>query len=142
MPITDKGLEYDIPPEYKAMITKAFLQTLKYEVKVVFAKDDSDPRWYEEETWIYLAGTGGWNIAFHKATKLHKLDALADYYDTLEWYDSDMFDSDIIDLALLHNVIAPMPLVTPWEMFKGHIKYGWWFFEVDLKRFLSWFKKK
>lgn len=144
MPITENGFEYTIPDQYKEMITKSFLQTLKYELKIIFPQSAHDLD--NEEPWIYLSSTGGWYDAFIKATKLHKLDRLAEYYDSLPWYDSDMFDSDVIDLALLYNVIDPMTMPTFPQIVWARINERWILRYYHFEKFVDWvkllFKKK
>jgi len=149
MPITDEGtIEYSIPEEYKAMITKSFLQTLRYGLQKHLGKGTygSNLGYNDEETWVYASGSYGWQMAFTEAAKLHKLDELLSYYDSLDWYDSDRFDGDIIDLAVFYNVITPMPPVTRWEILWSRINWTWQLREYYFLRFTGWikslFKKK
>lgn len=148
MPVTENGIEYTIPNYYKQMITKSFLQTLKYELKIVFSKNlvIEDFLFNNEEDWINLSSTGGWGTAFRDAAKLHKLEDLVLYYNSLPWYDSDMFDSDIIDLALLYNVIDPMIMPTFSQILRERIHYQWLLRDYYFTLIIDWikalFKKK
>ena len=42
-------------------------------------------------------GTGGWAEAFKQTCKKLSMLWLWDYYRSLEWYDSDLFDGEIAD---------------------------------------------
>lgn len=63
---------------------------------------------FEYETqWVYMSGTGGWNDCLKKASEIycHKVYKL---YDILDWAESDLFDSWLIDCALLFEFCKPM----------------------------------
>ena len=45
----------------------------------------------------FFAGSFGWNMAIRKSCQDMDLQWLKDFYINLEWYDSDLFDSEIAD---------------------------------------------
>jgi hypothetical protein len=102
MPITDNGFEYDMPEKYKQMITADFLQTMKDELKKEFQDYSFDV--YQE--WEHVMFTSAWYDSFKTSAARYGLKELNDYYSSLEWHDSDMFDSDLIDLAEAKGIIT------------------------------------
>ncbi|NCD01244.1 hypothetical protein EOL94_04085 [bacterium] len=104
MPTSENESRYTIPDKYKSIISKEFLQILKRELKLFFAEFPFE----NEEDWINLSSTGGWFKSFEKATQETGLHELKTYYNSLEWEDSDLFESDIIDIALEYKIISPL----------------------------------
>lgn len=45
----------------------------------------------------YIGGTAGWNTAFKRACENLDIQWLYDYYNKLSWWDSDLFDDNIIN---------------------------------------------
>lgn len=71
-------------------------------VNVLKTSDDG------ESPLFYISGTSGWNAALRMTCKKLDLSDLWDWYDKLEWYDSDDFDGELVDLLVskLINVEA------------------------------------
>ena len=98
MPIIEKDgdvcLEYHIPEDIKSAIPEDFylvflgfiLGILGMPVKIEIG-----------EYLCYMGGTAGWYKAFNRSCRLLNLPWLKEYYDGLEWYDSDLFDGEIAD---------------------------------------------
>ena len=47
---------------------------------------------------LYISGSGGWNMALEMACRKLNMDWMLDWYDKLEWYDSDDFDCELVEL--------------------------------------------
>ena len=63
---------------------------------------------FEYETqWVYMSGTGGWNNCLKKASEIY-CPKVYKLYDILDWAESDLFDSWLIDCALLFEFCKPM----------------------------------
>ena len=54
----------------------------------------------EESPLIYISGTSGWNATLRMTCKKLGLSDLWDWYDKLEWYDSDDFDGELVGLLI------------------------------------------
>ena len=98
MPIMedDKGVyvEYSIPDDIKSRIPDYFYYAMAGELVSVFGPDVLK---YEEEIDDYylFSSTTGWGLAFKMTCKKLDMDWLWEYWRTLEWYDSDIFDGEI-----------------------------------------------
>lgn len=88
--------EYKIPKEILAKFSDDFGKVLASELTLVFGNDIFDK--YEDvdtRQVIFLTSTIGWAKAFMKNCRDFKLIDVLEYYDELEWYDSDTFDDEI-----------------------------------------------
>lgn len=107
MPImSDGSLQYEVPSEYRELITKEFLEHFAHILR--HSSQQVEPTTL---AWNYCAGTFGWYnsmCATIKSMGQHKkeYDEILEYYDGLPWYDSDMFDSELISAALKAGIIA------------------------------------
>lgn len=54
----------------------------------------------EESPLFYIQGTSGWNQALRMACKKLGLSDLWNWYNKLEWYDSDIFDGELVELLI------------------------------------------
>ena len=104
-------VEYVIPEDIDSKIPEAFYPAMAGELCAIFGPrvfekisvveyDEENDEVYMDEDCAYYdlsSSTGGWVEAF-KAT-CEKLDMmwLLEYWNTLEWYDSDIFDGIIED---------------------------------------------
>ena len=92
--------DYKIPEEIANRIPAYFYYAMAGELLSIYGlqlfelrkEDEDDEGYYDLDSSTY-----GWNEAF-KAT-CRKLDMwwLVEYYDTLDWYDGDLFDGEIED---------------------------------------------
>lgn len=86
-------IEYTIPSNIKNLITDDFLNEFLYQLIRITGISSYD---FADEGIEYLSGTCGWDAAFGKACINTENKKLFDYRNSLEWYDSDIFDSEII----------------------------------------------
>lgn len=94
-------LHYKIPNRKKWLLTDDFLRTFKQELDTIFNIIEEDKATYWNR-YNYLESTGGFYEALKTATKKHNIKkAIYDYACKLPWYDSDVFDDDI--LILMHQ---------------------------------------
>lgn len=104
MPVVGNGqgvhIEYNIPDEIKSRIPQCFYSAFAGELCsvfgcTVFEKDESG--FY---SLVYISGTAGWAEALKMTCKKLDMQWLLDYYDSLPWYDSDIFDGEIEDMII------------------------------------------
>lgn len=86
-------IEYTIPSNIKNLITDDFLNEFLYQLIRITGISPYD---FADDGIVYLLGIGGWDTAFGKACINTENKKLFDYRNSLEWYDSDIFDSEII----------------------------------------------
>lgn len=88
--------EYKIPKEILVKFSDDFWKVLADELTKVFSNDIFDK--YEDigtRQIVFLTSTIGWAKAFMKTCRDFKLIDVLEYYNELEWYDSDTFDDEI-----------------------------------------------
>lgn len=106
MPIVeDKNgvhIEYTIPSNIKNLITDDFLNDFLYQLIRITGISPYD---FSDDGIEYLSGTCGWDAAFGKACIDTDNKKLFDYRNSLEWYDSDIFDSEIISILIEKKLI-------------------------------------
>ena len=112
MPITENGtIEYKMPKEIKDRIPHMFYEALFGELVSVcgyemimpdikfLKKGRKDPiKCYTDmliEYLSYCEGTSGYTAAFNQTCAKLSMDWLSEYADSLEWFDSDIFFSEI-----------------------------------------------
>jgi len=107
MPIVKDGdgvcIEYTIPQDIKNLITDDFLKEFrnqlfrihKYYSLGIFAEDGIPMN----------TSTSGWFAAFGKACLLTHKEVLLDYWRTLPWYDSDIFDGELAEMLIERGFI-------------------------------------
>lgn len=88
--------EYTMPQEIKEKFTKEFISDFLNELVIIF---DDKPINYIDEAFAFT-GTVGWDMAFMIACKKHELSEVVEYYHELEWYESDMFDDELVSLMM------------------------------------------
>lgn len=111
MPIDNNGnLSYHIPKEIEAKIPDYFYIAMAGELCSVFGYwifekviDPDDPK--DEGYYDLDSSTAGWYEVFKATCKKLGMDWLLEYYRTLEWYDSDIFDG-IIENRIITNFIV------------------------------------
>lgn len=87
---------YSIPKEIKDKIPDYFYIAMAGELVSIFGEDVLDKYdGYELYAFEYHESTAGWVAAFKATCKKLSMDWLYDYWDKLEWYDSDWFDGEI-----------------------------------------------
>ena len=96
--------EYAIPKEYKKDIDKKFCKKMLQELHIIFKVSLED---FDYECFSYLEGTGGWYESFATTCRELKKDKLLIYYNSLEWYDSDLFDAELTECMVNNKLILP-----------------------------------
>ena len=108
--------KYKIPEEILTKIPQHFWPAFAGELVsifglAVFNKDNDYYALYD------VSGTNGWNLALRMTCKKLEMKWLFDYYDKLEWWQSDMFDGESEDLLIKKFVEM--------EDHPGHTYYSW-----------------
>lgn len=100
--------KYEIPKEILSKFSDDFWKALTNELARVFGNDifDKDEDAGTRQI-VFLTSTIGWAKAFMKTCRDFKLIDILEYYDKLEWYDSDAFD-DMICKILEEKYIKSM----------------------------------
>lgn len=100
----DVHVEYSIPTEIDLKIPSYFYIALAGELCSILGPQifnkitDFDEDTEEEFSYYdFDSGTSGWYAAFKTTCKKLDLQWLLNYYDTLKWYDRDIFDGIIED---------------------------------------------
>ena len=99
MPVVDHGdgvrVEYEIPREIKDRIPPYFYIALAGELFSIYGWERSKDMFYPRKKQSYTdlaSSTAGWVAALRATCRKMEMDWLISYYDTLPWYDSDVFD--------------------------------------------------
>ena len=90
-------IEYTIPSDIKILITDDFLNEFLYQLIRIAGISPYD---FADEGIEYVTETCSWYAAFGKACIDTDNKKLFDYRNSLEWYDSDIFDSEIIGVLI------------------------------------------
>ncbi len=93
--------DYKIPDEILNDIPPYFYESFACELcivfgPVIFKKSDTG----DDYGLFYIEGTTGWVDAFRSVVNRLGLPWLSDYYNSLDWFDSDLFDNQISDLLI------------------------------------------
>lgn len=99
--IDEKGnVKYEIPVRYKRCIDENFIRQMLFGVFLFLpngADFDSIKEWLD-----YSEGTAGYMEAFKHACIVENHIGLYEYYNSLEWYDSDLFDEQLSDMLIAY----------------------------------------
>lgn len=96
-------IECEIPENIKQIITYDFLKEFRNQLIRIHEYWSIDT--FAEEGIPTNTGTGGWFAAFGKACIITNNKELFNYYKTLEWYDSDLFDSELAEMLIENHLI-------------------------------------
>ena len=91
-------VEYQIPKKLRDRIPDYFYTAFAGELFSVFGWERTKDMFYPEESKEYVdlaSSTNGWALAFMGTCEKLDMNWLYDYYLTLTWYDSDVFDGII-----------------------------------------------
>ena len=109
MPIVGSGdsvhVEYSIPEEIKVLITDDFLREFRNQLFRIHKYYGLDT--FADDGIPMNTSTAGWFAAFGKACLLTDTTELLDYWRSLEWYDSDIFDGELADMLVDKKFILP-----------------------------------
>ena len=107
MPIVGEGndvhIEYTIPKDIKDLITYDFLKEFRNQLFRIHEH-------YSLETFADFGipintSTGGWYAALGKACLLTNKEKVFNYWRTLPWYDSDIFDGELAEMLINNKLI-------------------------------------
>lgn len=107
MPIVKDGddvcIKYTIPNDIKNLITDDFLREFRNQLFRIH-------EYYSLETFAEYGipmntSTSGWFAALGKACLLTHKEELLDYWRSLPWYDSDVFDGELADMLIERGFI-------------------------------------
>ena len=90
-------MEYKIPEEILAKVPQYFLPAFAGELVCVFGLAVFEKSETDSYGLFYVSSTLGWNAALRMTCNKLDMKWLFDYYDKLEWWQSDMFDGEIED---------------------------------------------
>ena len=68
------------------------------ELVSVFGSEILEPSETGEVPLFYISGTTGWNAALRMTCEKLGIDWLMSWYDELEWFDSDNFDGELVEM--------------------------------------------
>lgn len=95
--------EYKMPEDIKNLITDDFLKEFRNQLFRIHEHYSIDT--FAEFGIPMNTSTGGWYAAFGKACLLTNKEVLLDYWRTLPWYDSDIFDGELADMLIERGFI-------------------------------------
>lgn len=95
-------VKYEMPSVIKNMLSEKALVTFRDNLS---AKFNIPHKLTYNNDIAYMEGTFGWYDALEDMCEKHGLNDLLEYYDSLEWYDSDKFDGVISDMLLERGLI-------------------------------------
>ena len=107
MPIVGEGndvhIEYTMPNNIKDLITYDFLKEFRSQLFRIHEH-------YSLETFADFGipintSTAGWYAAFGKACLLTHKEEVFNYWRTLPWYDSDIFDGELAEMLVENKLI-------------------------------------
>lgn len=107
MPILGEGndvyIEYNIPESIKELITYNFLK--EFRNQLIRIHHYCSIASFAENGIPMNTGTSGWVTAFGKACIITNNKELYNYWRTLPWYDSDIFDSNLAEMLIEKHLI-------------------------------------
>lgn len=107
MPIVGNGndvhIEYHIPDNIKELITYDFLKEFRNQLIRIHHYWSIDT--FAEEGIPMNTSTGGWAAALGKACIITNNRKLYNYWKTLPWYDSDIFDGELAEMLIDRHLI-------------------------------------
>ena len=89
--------EYKIPDEIKSRIPEYFYYALGGEYVSISVKSALMPDEDGFSMLDYCSSTAGYVEALRATCRKLNMDWLMEYWDSLEWFDSDVFDGEISD---------------------------------------------
>lgn len=107
MPIVGNGnnvhIEYTMPEQIKSTITDDFLKEFRNQLFRIHKEYSLDL--FADQGIPMNTSTGGWAAAFGKTCLITHNEELLDYWRTLPWYDSDLFDDELADMLVERKLI-------------------------------------
>ena len=90
-------LDYSVPRRIKRAIPDYFYLALGGELVSVCGRHVLERDEYGEYTFHWLIGTSGYHVALKATCAKLGMEWLSDYRDSLEWYESDGLDSELLE---------------------------------------------
>lgn len=107
MPIVEENgsvyISYTMPEPIKRLVTAEFLKEFRNQLFRMHDYYSLDS--FADEGIPINTSTTGWFAAFGKACLLTNNEQLLDYWRTLPWYDSDIFDGELADMLVERGFI-------------------------------------
>lgn len=103
MTITENCMKYKIPEHIMTLITYDFLKEFRNQLFRIHEHYSLDT--FADFGIPSNTSTGGWYAAFGKACLLTHKEELFDYWRSLAWYDSDIFDGELADMLVQNKLI-------------------------------------
>lgn len=103
MTITENCMKYKIPEHIMTLITYDFLKEFRNQLFRIHEHYSLDT--FADFGIPSNTSTGGWYAAFGKACLLTGKEELFDYWRSLAWYDSDIFDGELADMLVQKKLI-------------------------------------
>ena len=107
MPIVGEGndvhVEYTIPEHIRNLVTDDFLKEFRNQLFRIHDYYSLDL--YADHGIPMNTSTAGWFAAFGKACLVTHKEEILDYWRTLPWYDSDIFDGELADMLVERKFI-------------------------------------
>ena len=97
------GIAYAIPDNIKNLITDDFLKEFRNQLFRIHEHYSLDT--FADFGIPTNTSTGGWYASFGKACLLTHKEELLDYWRTLPWYDSDIFDGELANMLVAKGFI-------------------------------------
>lgn len=96
-------IEYQMPEDIKCFITDDFLREFRNQLFRLHEHYSLDL--FAEYGIPANTSTNGWETAFGKACLMTHNEELYDYWRSLPWYDSDIFDGELADMLVDRHFI-------------------------------------
>ena len=96
-------VEYEIPSNIKELITDDFLKEFRNQLLRMHGEYSLDT--FAQEGIPVNTSTSGWYAALGKACLLTHNETLLDYWNSLQWYDSDTFDGELAEMLIERHLI-------------------------------------
>lgn len=107
MPIVGEGndvhVAYTIPEHIRNLVTDDFLKEFRNQLFRIHDYYSLDL--YADRGIPMNTSTIGWFAAFGKACLVTHKEEILDYWRTLPWYDSDIFDGELADMLVERKII-------------------------------------
>lgn len=107
MPITENGFEYTIPKEIYDLIQDEFWNNFRHELYMIGGLSLCEEFCYSA---LDSGGTAGWTVAMYNTCKISSCLWLFEYYNSLQWYESDIFDRIVSEEILKRSLVKTYSL--------------------------------
>ena len=84
----------------KILLADSFFLRLASNLDKIFQNGWAFPDEYDCDIFCDVGGTVGWGNALSITLRAYGLEDCLDYYEHLDWYESDELDAEVIDLML------------------------------------------